>query len=74
MTNFLVNICADTLQPRAGRAILASKNMTNITTHFTETELVDLGRAMEQAGFTSLESFIKNAVEQHKNSILSAGK
>ena len=44
--------------------------MTNITTQFTETELIDLGRAMEQAGYTSLESFIKDAVVHHKNGIL----
>jgi hypothetical protein len=45
--------------------------MTDITTQFTETELIDLGRAMEQAGFSSLESFIKDAVQQRKNAILS---
>lgn len=48
--------------------------MTNITTQFTETELIDLGRAMEQAGCSSLEEFIKHAVQKRKEDLLTAQK
>ena len=44
--------------------------MTNITTHFTETELMELGRAMERAGFTDIEEFVQHATEKLTREIL----
>ena len=63
-----------TFQPRAGRVIPAANNMTKITTQFTEAELIDLGRAMEQAGVSNFEDFIKDAVLKHKRTILEVEK
>lgn len=45
--------------------------MNNIMTQFTETELTDIGRAMERSDFENLESFIYAAVIQKKEEVLS---
>ena len=44
--------------------------MNNTMTQFTETELTEIGRAMERAGYTDIESFIYEATIQLKNKAL----
>jgi hypothetical protein len=48
--------------------------MTSITTQFTETELIELGRAMECAGFSNPEEYFHWAVTQQTNAILNEQK
>jgi hypothetical protein len=48
--------------------------MTNITTTFTDKELIDLGRAMECAGFSDPEAYFHWAVNQQTNAILTEQK
>lgn len=38
--------------------------MQKIITQFTEAEMVNLGRAMERLGYTSLEKFIADAAAE----------
>jgi hypothetical protein len=44
--------------------------MTDITTQFTEEELMDFGRIMERDGFSSIEQLVYEAAIQYKNSSL----
>lgn len=44
--------------------------MTNITTQFTEEELMDFGRIMERDGFNSIEQLVYEAAIQYKNAAM----
>lgn len=46
------------------------KNMINIITQLTDSELTDIGRAMERSGHSDLNSFLKWAVLEKKAEIL----
>lgn len=48
--------------------------MINITTQLTDSELTDIGRAMERSGHTDLESFLRWALLEKKAEILASQK